>query len=66
MKRIVRISTGGRPSRAKATTTYIQKTATIPLDIIEKLNWQNIKIAMFETFLDSNGKGYLVITEEDE
>ena len=59
MKRIVRISTTNRQSS-------IQKSVSIPLDIIEKLNWQNIKVAMFETHLDSNGKGYLVITKEDE
>jgi hypothetical protein len=59
MKRIVRVSTTNRQSN-------IQKSVSIPLVIIEKLNWQNIKVAMFETFLDSNGKGYLVITEEDE
>ena len=59
MKRIVRVSTTNRQSN-------IQKSVSIPLVIIEKLNWQNIKVAMFETFLDSNGKGYLVITKEDE
>jgi hypothetical protein len=59
MKRIVRISTVSRPSS-------IQKSVSIPSAIIEKLNWQNIKVAMFETFLDSNGKEYLVITKEDE
>ena len=59
MKRIVRISTTNRQSSK-------QKSVSIPLDIIEKLNWQNIKVAMFETHLDSNGKEYLVITKEDE
>jgi hypothetical protein len=59
MKRIVRISTTTRQSNK-------QKSVSIPLVIIEKLNWENIKVAMFETCLDSNGEGYLVITKEDE
>jgi hypothetical protein len=60
MKRI------GHLNISKGTQRSKQWSLSIPTEIIKKLNWDNVKVIMFETYLDSNEKEYLVITKEDE